>query len=123
MNCPKCDAPMSKVTFDGVEVDRCDSCRGLWFDAHEKEKLKDLARAETLDDGAPRAAGAAPPRKHVMCPVCKTRMITMTVLDHPGLQYESCTVCYGAFFDPGEFKEFKAATGFVARLKGLVGLG
>ena len=39
---PKCNAPMGKVTFTSVVVDRCASCRGLWFDAREHERLKDM---------------------------------------------------------------------------------
>jgi hypothetical protein len=48
-------------------------------------------------------------------------MITMTVHGHPKLKYESCTVCFGAFFDAGEFREYHGE-GVVPFLKGLIGL-
>jgi Zn-finger nucleic acid-binding protein len=32
MNCPKGSAAMEIVGFDGIEVDRCTGCLGLWFD-------------------------------------------------------------------------------------------
>ena len=48
INCPKCGSPMGKVTFASVVVDRCTSCRGLWFDAREHERLKDMKGSEML---------------------------------------------------------------------------
>jgi len=36
---------MAKVAFEGVEVDRCTLCDGIWFDALEKEQLRDTPRA------------------------------------------------------------------------------
>ena len=101
MNCPKCSASMEKVVFEGIEVDRCTGCRGLWFDAGEHEKLKEIGGSSAIDEGAsPPDAGE--PHK-LTCPVCHTPMISMAVHGHAGIKYESCTVCYGAFFDRGCF--------------------
>jgi Zn-finger nucleic acid-binding protein len=120
MNCPKCKGAMAKVLFEGVEVDRCTLCDGIWFDVLEREHLRELNGAESIDVGK-KPADADKPRQ-LLCPVCHTRMIAMTVHGHPQLQYESCKVCFGAFFDAGEFREYKRASGgVVAFLKGLVG--
>lgn len=119
MNCPKCKGVMAKVLFEGVEVDRCTFCDGIWFDVLEKEQLKDLQGSEQIDVGK-KPADAGDEHRHLLCPVCKTLMITMSVYGHPHLKYESCTVCFGAFFDAGEFREFKKE-GIVEVLKGLVG--
>jgi hypothetical protein len=49
-------------------------------------------------------------------------MIPMTVHGGPaGLVYESCTVCYGAFLDAGEFREFARGGGLVEALRGWMG--
>ncbi|MCI4663484.1 MAG: zf-TFIIB domain-containing protein [Neomegalonema sp.] len=48
--CPNCAAAMSEVSRRGVFVDICPSCRGVWLDGGELEKL--LA---TADAGAPEA--------------------------------------------------------------------
>ncbi len=45
MNCPKCIAPMVKVTFHNIEVDRCSNCQGLWFDEFEREELEHEMKA------------------------------------------------------------------------------
>jgi Zn-finger nucleic acid-binding protein len=122
MNCPKCQAAMERVTYDGVEVDRCTVCRGLWFDVLEKEQLYEAKGSEAIDVGEKPADAAEEHR--LLCPVCRTLMIPMTVHGQAGLRYESCTVCFGAFFDAGEFREFKeGGSGWPGILKGLVGMG
>jgi len=42
MNCPRCESPLSEIDRDGITVDRCERCRGIWLDRGELEKL--LAR-------------------------------------------------------------------------------
>ncbi|MBP6843728.1 MAG: zf-TFIIB domain-containing protein [Kofleriaceae bacterium] len=60
MNCPRChDAPLLELDRDGVTIDRCDRCRGIWLDRGELEKL--LARARDAEAG-PRDLRDAPPR-------------------------------------------------------------
>jgi len=100
---------MEQVPFGGITVERCVACKGIWFDAREHEKLKDVAGAETIDTGTPAATPPATKAKR-QCPVCHTQMIEMTDHRQPHLKFESCTVCYGAFFDAGEFRDFKEVT-------------
>ena len=35
MTCPKCNGTMQTTKYQGIEVDRCASCGGLWFDLLE----------------------------------------------------------------------------------------
>ncbi len=51
MNCPKCKASMEKVVFEGVEVDRCKGCQGIWFDFQEQKQLKSMKGAAAIDTG------------------------------------------------------------------------
>jgi Zn-finger nucleic acid-binding protein len=47
MNCPRCDAAvLDEKTRDGVVIDACPQCRGIWLDRGELEKL--ISRA--MDD-------------------------------------------------------------------------
>lgn len=110
LKCPKCQSPMEHVTFRGVEVDRCTHCGGLWFDAFEKEELRPLKDAERIDTGDPEVGRQYNAMDRIDCPVCHTAMIRMVDLKQPHIWYESCTVCYGAFFDAGEFTDFKEDT-------------
>ena len=39
MQCPKCGMEMIEVDFEGIKVDKCSSCLGLYFDNGEVEQL------------------------------------------------------------------------------------
>ena len=129
LKCPKCGAQMGKVTVQSVVIDRCTSCRGLWFDALEHERLSEIEGSEDVDapQGSPATGAAAAPGAptpsgigdaKMQCPVCHTRMIRMADRRQPHIKYESCTVCHGVFFDAGEFRDFKEKT-VVEWFKGL----
>lgn len=107
MNCPKCAAVMEEVGFHGVVVDRCTGCRGLWFDLLEHDDLKLMKGSEVIDDGDAERGARLNKVVNIDCPKCKTRMIQMVDAKQPHIHYESCTSCHGAFFDAGEFADFK----------------
>ena len=122
ITCPKCAGAMEHVPFGGWTVDRCVNCRGLWFDAREQEQLKDVEGSEVIDVGTPGGSAVPPVTGKVKCPVCNTQMIQMVDHRQPHLKFESCTVCYGAFFDAGEFRDYKEVT-LVETVRGLFGRG
>lgn len=109
MQCPKCQAPMEKVATAHGVVDRCTACMGLWFDLMEHEEMK--ADAELIDVGS-----AAEGRKHntidrIPCPVCpNTTLLRMVDPQQPHIWFESCPICYGRYFDAGEFRDLSANT-------------
>lgn len=75
-DCPKCRRPMITVSaYDGnLEVDRCEGCALMWFDAGEIQVLRRLAGTDTVA-GKSAKAGAAPdakPRKTADEPAGKT---------------------------------------------------
>ena len=105
MNCPKCASPMESVSVGGVEVDRCTSCAGMWFDAFEDETVKKAGAAKAVDTGDKTKGKAQNQTGKISCPKCNTRMIRMVDREQPHIWYESCPVCYGKFFDAGEFKD------------------
>jgi uncharacterized protein len=39
VHCPKCDGTLVEITHEGVQIDRCDKCNGVWLDAGELERL------------------------------------------------------------------------------------
>ena len=106
LHCPKCGAAMEKVTFQNIQVDRCTACKGLWFDMLEREHLEALKGSEQIDVG-PRRAEDRGQIVRINCPVCHTPMIRMVDPNQPHVWYESCTVCFGVFFDAGEFRDLK----------------
>ncbi len=67
MKCPTCpDATLVMSDRQGVEIDYCPACRGIWLDRGELDKLLDRASAQApaapAAHAAPAAAAAPPPR-------------------------------------------------------------
>ena len=44
LNCPVCSAPFKEIVKDGVLIDVCTECRGVWLDRGELDKLLDISR-------------------------------------------------------------------------------
>jgi uncharacterized protein len=106
LSCPKCRAQMATVTVAGTEVDRCTGCGGLWFDLLEHEDLRHAPGSETLDSGDPSTGRRYNQVGLIRCPVDGEPMVRMVEKGQPALWLESCPLCYGTFFDAGEFREF-----------------
>ena len=39
MDCPRCKGKLHAQTYDEVNIDRCDTCGGIWLDQGELELL------------------------------------------------------------------------------------
>ena len=39
MHCPKCGMEMIEVDFEGIKIDKCSSCLGVYFDDGEVDQL------------------------------------------------------------------------------------
>lgn len=39
MKCPKCGHDLKTEGFQGIHVDRCPNCQGIWFDAGEVDTI------------------------------------------------------------------------------------
>ncbi len=107
MNCPKCESLMETVEFKGVEVDKCSSCEGIWFDNLEYEDLKGMKGSEAIDTGDPKDGALYDHIDNYPCPKCGGNMVKMVDKDQPHIWYEQCHSCYGVFFDAGEFSDYK----------------
>ena len=110
MKCPKCGDDMEVVTYAAIEVDRCVGCKGIWFDMLEHEHLKAIEGSESIDIGDAEVGKKYRDMHRIQCPVCHTRMIPMIDRNQHHIWYEACTVCYGVFFDAGEFTDYKDET-------------
>ena len=45
LDCPKCDGKLVESDFQGIKIDVCNKCHGVWFDAGE------LAQVTEKDSG------------------------------------------------------------------------
>lgn len=107
MNCPKCNSAMEKVDYHSIIIDRCTRCKGIWFDMLEVEHLKGIKGSEQIDIGDAVLGEQYSKMENIKCPKCHTLMGKMADIDQPHIWYESCDVCYGVFFDAGEFRDYK----------------
>jgi uncharacterized protein len=54
MNCPSCNTVLTMSERNGVEIDFCPQCRGVWLDRGELDKIIERAAAfETRRDNTP----------------------------------------------------------------------
>jgi uncharacterized protein len=49
MNCPVCNVALLLADRQGVEIDYCPKCRGIWLDRGELDKI--IERSEQLSVG------------------------------------------------------------------------
>ena len=58
MNCPLCNVELTRSERQGIEIDSCPKCRGVWLDRGELDKIIERAAPQE----APRQQAAPPPR-------------------------------------------------------------
>lgn len=110
IQCPKCKAPMRPMHVEQTEVDRCVACDGLWFDALEEKDFQTKESIDLLDPPGATARTGHDEQRRVDCPRCHTPMIRLLDRLTRTVWYESCPVCYGKFFDAGEFRAIQPRT-------------
>jgi Zn-finger nucleic acid-binding protein len=54
MKCPVCDVALSISSREGVEIDFCPQCRGVWLDRGELDKVIERASASLAPAGGGR---------------------------------------------------------------------
>lgn len=109
--CPNCDERMIVVELDGIEVDHCPACHGVWFDTGELELLVersggDPVRLQALLDAAKPAQGARRP-----CPRCRRTLHAIELTVPATLTIDRCAVGDGVWLDAGELPVLAAAQG------------
>lgn len=99
MNCPKCRHELSEFsTKDGVVIDVCDGCQGVWFDRGEMAAYADLARdVPDLQKVWNNASTTRNP-----CPRCRTNLEEMQYSAQDPLLIDRCPACGGIWLDSGE---------------------
>jgi Zn-finger nucleic acid-binding protein len=60
MQCPACRVPLAMSDRQGIEIDYCPQCRGVWLDRGELDKIVERSAPQAA---APAPAPAAQPRQ------------------------------------------------------------
>jgi len=105
MRCPACDEGLrSALTRQGVEVDLCDQCGGVWLDGGEILLLARQPKAVEQRLEAARAGGEASVRRS---PRSGQPMLSVRYAGGPRI--DLCEQTGGIWCDPGELKALLAA--------------
>jgi PAT family beta-lactamase induction signal transducer AmpG len=105
IRCPKCRCDMEQLHYDSIEVDRCQQCQGLWFDADEIEALGDLQAAAVLDTGDAATGRQYDAKQEYPCPRCSGVMERTADERQPHINFETCRDCGGSYLDAGELRD------------------
>jgi Zn-finger nucleic acid-binding protein len=110
MRCPKCCSDMEEVDINGIMIDRCGLCNGLWFDEGEIETLRDRKMAAAIDIGSTATGKQHNSMDQYPCPRCGGSMAKVVDPQQKHIWYETCDDCSGSFFDAGEFRDLAELT-------------
>ena len=98
MKCPHCNIKLEITQYEGIEVERCAKCEGMWFEAQEVDQLEDTVFNQdefkntmitNVRDG------------DIKCPKCEQKM---KKFDYrwEDLKLDYCTNSDGFWLDKGE---------------------
>lgn len=117
LTCVKCTSVLDRASFEGLDVDLCPRCGGLWLDRGEITRAARLPEDElTRLRGLLRESGGPPPlpTSHLVpCPACEGKLSEVTL---GAVHVDYCSTCHGIFLDRGELEE--ALTAVRARDQG-----
>ncbi len=115
MDCPKCVGKLQKKQAEGIEIDVCFVCEGIWFDSNElKEILKrdslnfkkiDLGREE-LDGKEAGELKEKLDNKTGRCPVCN-KSKSLVKKKFKDVNVDICPIGHGLWLDGGEIHELR----------------
>ncbi len=100
--CPRCDRPLQTVEHEGVYVDTCGCCGGLWLDCGELPSLLQRSGRELQGFSAGRPSVSPPPFAPLVCPVCHVAMEETPFAHSSGVYINACGSCRGVWTDSGE---------------------
>lgn len=100
MMCPKCRKPTLNDlnTGEGVTVDFCSGCKGVWFERGELGRMVELSKDVPDLDASLKASRDT----NLPCPKCKQVLKEFRYSRLNSLLVDYCTKCEGLWLDAGE---------------------
>ena len=105
MICPVCKYDMIVVEYHNIELDYCNSCKGVWFDSGELELLLEshgLEEIKVFLDDIRNSQEAVSSEKKRNCPICARKMKKTAIGGQPEILIDICHDKHGLWFDGGE---------------------
>jgi Zn-finger nucleic acid-binding protein len=101
MKCPACDIPLVVIEREGVELDWCLDCRGLWFDEGELDLLGEKTGREIETEHIGRIVPDEERTDRRDCPRCHRPMEQVRLEADAEVRVDRCS-SHGVWFDRGE---------------------
>jgi len=101
MKCPNCDSELVQKTRDGVEMEICPSCQGMWLSRQELAQLEDEVFDFGDDEKGSLMLDSTPSTRK--CPQCGKFLRTFEYRFYD-LQLEFCEEQHGFWLDADEDK-------------------
>jgi len=108
MICPVCKHDMLVVEYHNIELDYCNSCKGVWFDSGELDlllKSQGLEEPKAFFDGILNSQEAVSSEKKRDCPICSHKMKKTAIGGQPEILIDICRDKHGLWFDGGEVSQ------------------
>lgn len=100
MDCPRCRVELKLTKHEGIEVDECPSCEGLWLDHHELDQLEDTVLDDDQIKGTMMFKSEG---SDLLCPRCGNHMRWFRYR-HYNVEMDFCEAEHGFWLDKGEEK-------------------
>ena len=113
--CPRCDSTLEVLQLEGsppIEIERCPSCSGAFFNPGELESLLHQATTHVVwvDRARLDALAATHPYDHVVeylrCPICRERMSHLNFGGKSGVILDRCGT-HGLWLEPGQLHRLR----------------
>jgi Zn-finger nucleic acid-binding protein len=109
--CPNCANPMKIETVHGVQLDVCECCAGIWFNADEIRALlaadpKSLAELE--DQAVPHQEQRKVGPSKMLCPDDHVLLDEFHYLYNSPVLLHTCATCGGVFVADGELSQMQS---------------
>jgi Zn-finger nucleic acid-binding protein len=101
MQCPKCDAPLAASVRDGLTMQACPRCGGMWLTAEQLDALED--ETFKLGDAEKGSLTFTSEPSALKCPECGAAMRTFQYRLYD-LDLDFCAEGHGYWLEAGEDK-------------------
>lgn len=106
--CPRCEEELQTELVEGVAVDGCPQCGGIWFDEKELTQVAMTHRGALLEAEdrftAHRGHHVSAQARGGKCPNCGQPLLTFELKHSRGILLDGCRTCKGIWVDDGELR-------------------
>lgn len=111
-SCPVCRVPLQRGLLDGVPVEHCRTCRGIFLSRNDFGEIIRQRRAQRdTPDALPSPINVSELSRTVLCPSCGTPMETHPYYGPGNVVIDTCAACASVWLDHGELTVIEQAPG------------